>query len=221
MAGPADRDGPEDNALPDGESRGEQGREETPAFNEPPRRAPDTHPLNPVHPRRGRLAEEDRPSAAVLQETRAALDRRVPGPPSPQDETGRVRLVPQPHEPRPWRIIFQTVHPHVTRIGLNVWQALVIGRADTQGSQQPDLDMSPHGGDEMGVSRQHAVLIPGHDALYLADLDSTNGTWINGRYLEPGRWHPLAPGDRIDLGLLRLEVRSVGPLRRMPPEATG
>jgi pSer/pThr/pTyr-binding forkhead associated (FHA) protein len=45
--------------------------------------------------------------------------------------------------------------------------------------------------------------------LQLSDLGSTNGTWINGAYLEPGQRYPLSSGDKVEVGLLRLIVRSV------------
>jgi len=64
------------------------------------------------------------------------------------------------------------------------------------------------------VSRHHAALIPGEDALYVVDLDSTNGTWINGKYLEPGQRYMLEPGDRLELGLIRFEVRSLTQLNK-------
>ena len=47
------------------------------------------------------------------------------------------------------------------------------------------------------------------EGLYIADLGSKNGTWVNGEFLEPGNRHQLAPSDCIELGLLRLVVRSI------------
>jgi pSer/pThr/pTyr-binding forkhead associated (FHA) protein len=129
-------------------------------------------------------------------------------------ETDRVRAVPPPPEPRAWRVILQTLHPTQTRIGLNVWEELIIGRGGGEGVDAPGLDLSPHQAGELGISRQHAALIPGHDALYLVDLDSTNGTWINHRYLAPHQRYPLRTGDLIELSLLHLAVRLVEPLKR-------
>ena len=80
------------------------------------------------------------------------------------------------------------------------------------------LDLAPYMAIEYGVSRHHAALIPGEDALYVVDLDSTNGTWINGKYLEPGQRYMLTPGDRLELGLIRFEVRSLTQLNK--PESS-
>lgn len=52
------------------------------------------------------------------------------------------------------------------------------------------------------VSRRHASLRWQHGEAWLADLDSTGGTYVNAERLAAPR--RLAPGDRIDLGGLQL-----------------
>ena len=47
------------------------------------------------------------------------------------------------------------------------------------------------------VSRRHARITADAEGHVLVDLDSTNGTWVNGREVEV---HRLAAGDRIRLG---------------------
>jgi hypothetical protein len=167
-----------------------------------------TRPLQDRPPR----DEQRLPSAAVLSE--AMPDWPVSPPAASTEETNRVRAVPPAPEPRAWRVILQTLHPTQTKIGLNVWEELIIGRGGEGEADAPGLDLSLHQAGELGISRQHAALIPGHDALYLVDLDSTNGTWINRRYLAPHQRYPLKPGDRIELGLLHIAVRLVEPLKR-------
>ena len=192
-------------------------------IEEPPFRVEDTRPLKPLKiPPDQRLkapsfGPDDLPPATVLQE--APPRRTTPSPPpSPLDETDRVRLVPRTPEPVAWRLILQTAEPHASRIGLNVWQSLVIGRLDPWAEDNPDLDLAPHQAAEMGVSRLHAVLIPAVQGLFISDLDSTNGTWVNGDYLAPGLRYRLEPGDKIELGLLEMTVKTVTPLRRASEE---
>lgn len=193
--------------------------ENTGADDDSPQSEGDTQPLKPISERdqsgadEGEPDEPPRPPAAVLRE--AGANRPAPRPPI-LDETDRVRLLPEEPEPAAWRIILQTLHPGTTRIGLNVWQELVIGRLESasEDDEAPDLDMSPHRAAALGVSRRHAALVPRADGLFLVDLHSTNGTWVNGTYLPPGQRHRLKPGDKIELGLLRLAVRSVSPLKR-------
>lgn len=49
------------------------------------------------------------------------------------------------------------------------------------------------------VSRQHCELYENRGRLFVRDLDSANGTWVNGR---PARLHLLKPGDKVTLGSL-------------------
>ena len=52
--------------------------------------------------------------------------------------------------------------------------------------------------DDATVSRRHATLRLADDGWAIADLDSMNGTWINGwRVRDEGR---LGPGDAVQLG---------------------
>ncbi|MDQ1710063.1 MAG: hypothetical protein QOG49_1448, partial [Frankiaceae bacterium] len=63
--------------------------------------------------------------------------------------------------------------------------------------------------DDRNVSRRHAEIRRRGPVVVLIDLDSTNGTIVNGRRV---REHPLADGDRITVGNSRLtfERRTTG-----------
>ena len=80
----------------------------------------------------------------------------------------------------------------------------LIGREDEVSGVYPDVDMTPHGGDEGGVSRRHARLIHEGDKWFIVDLDSTNGTYLNGDELTPKTRYELHDGDRISLGDLEV-----------------
>src|SRR3712207_2671003 len=54
--------------------------------------------------------------------------------------------------------------------------------------------------DEPTVSRQHALLLCDADGLRLIDLESTNGTLLNGVPLPPEQPQRLNDGDLIQLG---------------------
>jgi hypothetical protein len=58
------------------------------------------------------------------------------------------------------------------------------------------------------VSRQHAKVERQGDALMLLDLDSTNGTFVNGVRLRAP--HTLQPGDVIQVGNATLTLRAEG-----------
>ncbi|MCM1157938.1 MAG: FHA domain-containing protein [Bacteroidales bacterium] len=50
---------------------------------------------------------------------------------------------------------------------------------------------------ESGVSRMHAKLIKKPDGIYLLDLHSANGTYLNGERIESGRDYKLEEGDMV------------------------
>ena len=58
--------------------------------------------------------------------------------------------------------------------------------------------------DHQSVSRRHARLTRRDGRLCVEDLNSTNGTRVNGRRLEPFAPRVLAPGDAVALGEVAL-----------------
>ena len=58
--------------------------------------------------------------------------------------------------------------------------------------------------DEQGVSRQHANLALHQGALWIQDLGSRNGVFVNDRRIQG--WQQLQPGDRIRIGGSLFEV---------------
>lgn len=73
---------------------------------------------------------------------------------------------------------------------------LTVGRASESGLVLRDEFTSSH----------HARLIPGPDAWVLQDLDSTNGTQVNGRKIRSSV--RLNPGDVIKIGATSFELRT-------------
>jgi pSer/pThr/pTyr-binding forkhead associated (FHA) protein len=51
------------------------------------------------------------------------------------------------------------------------------------------------------VSRRHARVTFVNGVWNIEDLESTNGTWVNGRRLEPKERCPLSGGDTVALSL--------------------
>ena len=56
--------------------------------------------------------------------------------------------------------------------------------------------------DSLSVSREHARLLQA-DGLYIEDLGSRNGTFVNGQRVQRARVHP---GDRVRLGATELRI---------------
>jgi pSer/pThr/pTyr-binding forkhead associated (FHA) protein len=89
--------------------------------------------------------------------------------------------------------------------------ALVIrsggGRAGESFSVEEDrvsIGRSPDAGvflDDVTVSRNHALLVRRKDGVYIDDLGSLNGTYVNRRRIES---HRLDDGDEIQVGKYKL-----------------
>lgn len=74
---------------------------------------------------------------------------------------------------------------------------IVIGKAGTESC--PDIDVQDFPHSEV-VSRQQASLRVVHTECAIADLNSTNGTYVNDVQLPVGHQQPLEFGDRINFG---------------------
>lgn len=68
------------------------------------------------------------------------------------------------------------------------------------------LHLETYGAKANTVSRQHARLHIEDSALYITDLGSTNGTYVNGELLEPLKPHRLKRDDHLNLGAISMQV---------------
>lgn len=105
------------------------------------------------------------------------------------------------HFAREARLVVR-IRDHADAVVLESADEILIGRSDPKFDQVPDLDLVPYGAAEQGVSRRHAMIRRGEDTLTLIDLDSTNGTFLNGQRLLPKQPRVLRDGDEIRLGRL-------------------
>ena len=81
-----------------------------------------------------------------------------------------------------------------------------LGRVTEGQPVLPDVDLAPYQAYTHGVSRLHAVIKRGVGDIFLMDLESANGTFINGKRLEPNEERTLANGDVVALGGLKIQV---------------
>jgi pSer/pThr/pTyr-binding forkhead associated (FHA) protein len=81
----------------------------------------------------------------------------------------------------------------------------VVGRADPVSKFYPELDLTPYGALDQGVGRRHLRLFVLGASVMVEDLDSTNGTLVNGQKLTPRQPRQLTNGDALTIG--RLETR--------------
>jgi pSer/pThr/pTyr-binding forkhead associated (FHA) protein len=70
----------------------------------------------------------------------------------------------------------------------------------------PDIDLTPYQAYASGVSRLHAVVKRDASRVLVMDLGSSNGTYVNGRRINPHVEEPLSHGDIVALGKLKIQV---------------
>lgn len=92
------------------------------------------------------------------------------------------------------------------RIELPLSKEVVIGRLDASHAVFPDVDLSNEQGAEKGVSRRHVRISRRDDQVFIEDLNSLNGTFLNATRLVPELPYPLKAGDQVQLGKLILTV---------------
>src|SRR5437868_9299803 len=78
------------------------------------------------------------------------------------------------------------------------WESATVLRAGRLGSLEIVLDDS-------SVSRRHAEVRLGDDGWFVRDLESTNGTYVNGVRIGPGE-HPLRARDVLQFGKVAVVV---------------
>jgi pSer/pThr/pTyr-binding forkhead associated (FHA) protein len=109
------------------------------------------------------------------------------------------------HQEVPWAIEFQVIGTN-ERIQVAVRSAITIGRSDSERGVKPDVDLTPHGGYQKGVSRRHAIITPQDNRLVIRALNTTNGTWVNGIQVAAGEESRLRHGDELTIGSLQMNV---------------
>lgn len=102
---------------------------------------------------------------------------------------------------------------------LPLQQPVILGRA-TNCAQYDVLDLSELNADRHGVSRQHCLLRRCGNKLVLVDLNSTNGTYLNGMLIPPQHEFVISEGDHLILGSLRMDVY-FAPTDRDPASGNG
>jgi hypothetical protein len=81
-----------------------------------------------------------------------------------------------------------------------------LGRLSEGQPIMPDIDLTPYQAYASGVSRLHAVVKRDAKRVMVMDLGSSNGTYLNGRRLNPHTEESLNHGDIVALGKLKIQI---------------
>jgi pSer/pThr/pTyr-binding forkhead associated (FHA) protein len=83
-------------------------------------------------------------------------------------------------------------------------EGYLLGRSDNTSSYVPDIDLAAYDALKRGISRRHAALVRFRDGVYIVDLASVNGTFLNDQRLQPEKPYPFQPDIMLRLGSLNL-----------------
>ncbi|WP_151756056.1 FHA domain-containing protein [Dictyobacter vulcani] len=87
-------------------------------------------------------------------------------------------------------------------------EIITIGREDPVSNIYPDVDLTPHGGEDGGVSRLHARIFVENGQYLLEDENSTNFTFLNRQRLAGKTPTPLHDNDEVRLGRVLLRFKT-------------
>jgi pSer/pThr/pTyr-binding forkhead associated (FHA) protein len=93
------------------------------------------------------------------------------------------------------------------KVLLSTEQEILVGRLDAAHGIFPELDMTPDGGLEQGVSRRHARIYAREGTCFLEDLDSTNGTFLNDERVTPYLPYAFKNDDMLTFGTMQVQVQ--------------
>ena len=103
------------------------------------------------------------------------------------------------------RIIHLKIGDDGDEYEVSLERAIHLGRIDPTADIFPEIDLSKHNPTKQ-ISRRHARILKQNEAIFVEDLGSINGTYINGQILTPYLPQPLNNGDILQLGKLPIEV---------------
>lgn len=93
----------------------------------------------------------------------------------------------------------------VERAEIKEGDVIKLGRYEVN-SKANEIDLTPYGATDRGVSRHHAQIHMEGDKVYITDTGSTNGTFLKGVRLEANTPTTLQKGNEILLGRLAVQV---------------
>ena len=95
-----------------------------------------------------------------------------------------------------------------SRLDIPAKDEVVIGREDPVSEVFPDLDLTDLGGMDSGVSRKHAIIHRAGAEYTIEVLESTNGTYVNKKKIQPHVPQAIKAGDELRFGKLALAVKA-------------
>ena len=158
----------------------------------PPPAAPPSYQAPPAQP------TPAAPPSYQVPPAQPAPARSPVSPPTPTPVSGRTSLAPS---------VLVVVGAGAS-LPLPAAPQAIIGRSDPVSKFYPDIDLNPYGALDQGVGRRHARIFVQGGQVLIEDLDSINGTLVNGQRVLPFQSRALADGDQITLGRMLLRFQA-------------
>lgn len=118
----------------------------------------------------------------------------------PIDQEEKITRI---NRPAPARGIAVFVSDSTQPIEVCLEDEFVIGRL-VEAKEEKLVDLTSFNASDLGVSRRHLLVRRAGKAYNVIDLNSTNGTWVNGQRLIPQLPFPVTSGSQIRLGRMRI-----------------
>ncbi len=153
-------------------------------------------------------------AATVVPPSRSVPPQVSYPPPQPVQPVGVAPLPLPPMQPAPSAPVYTTLggaqlvlQGGVVTLPLPAATQAFVGRADATSQFYPDIDLTAYNGLEQGVGRRHLRLFVQNGQVYVEDLDSTNGTFLNGQKLAAHSMQVVRNGDELRLGRLVVRIQ--------------
>jgi hypothetical protein len=95
------------------------------------------------------------------------------------------------------------------QVEISLDKAVHLGRVDPASNVFPEVYISNEDDAAKSVSRRHARIMRQSGTVVVEDLASVNGTFLNGKRLDPYLPEPLNDGDMLYLGKVMIEIKIV------------
>ena len=95
-------------------------------------------------------------------------------------------------------------HQREVQVVLN--KVIHLGRLDPASNVFPEVDLTADDAQACGISRRHAGIFKQGGMVVVEDLGSINGTFVNGKRLDPYLPEKLADGYIMQLGRLLIKI---------------
>jgi hypothetical protein len=121
-----------------------------------------------------------------------------------QEAREKYKLPSAPGEPELFLMV--RTQQGLIPVPLPYGKSVTLGRTDEETQANPNIDFTLFSGREFGVSRLHATIDYTPQGPTITDLESGNGTVLNGQKLVPRQPHVLRYGDEVRLGRLVMYI---------------